>query len=260
MRILFVGDIVGACGRGIFLSLLPEIRLQQDIDMVIVNGENAAHGKGITANISDDFFDAGVDVITMGNHVWNNKDIFEILEYNKRVIRPANLPKSNPGGGSVAVEVGGIKVGVINLLGQVYLDPCDCPFEASEREIARLKEQGCGIIIVDMHAEATSEKAALGWFLDGQVSAVLGTHTHVQTADEKILPKGTGYITDVGMTGAYNSVLGMDKSIIVERFVTKLPQKFQLAEGNAQLNGVIMDIDEADGKCKKIERLSLNDF
>lgn len=259
MKLLFVGDIVGACGRGIFLDSLPKLKQEHALDMVVVNGENSAHGKGITLNISEEFFEAGVDVITMGNHVWNNKDIFQILEYNPRVIRPANLPAGNPGHGSVVCEAGGVKVGVINLLGQVYLDPCDCPFAAAARELEAMKGQA-DVILVDMHAEATSEKMAMGWYLDGRVSAVLGTHTHIQTADEKILPKGTAYITDVGMTGAYYSVLGMDRKIIVDRFVTKLPQKFALAEGGAQFNGVILDIDEADGTCRGIERLSFTDF
>lgn len=260
MKILFTGDIVGSCGRDIFLSSLGEIRLQNDIDMVIINGENSAHGRGISRTICDDFFDAGVDVITMGNHVWNNKDIFEILQDTPQVIRPLNLYEGSPGKGSVIVNIKGTKVGVINLLGRVYLDPCDNPFVAAEKETKALKDAGCSVIIVDMHAEATSEKVALGHFLDGKVSAVLGTHTHIQTADEKILPKGTAYITDVGMTGAYHSVLGMEKNIIVERFLTGLPQKFELAEGGAQFNGVIMDIDEKSGKCLKIERLSFKDF
>lgn len=227
--------------------------------MVIVNGENAAHGKGITLNISEELFDAGVDVITMGNHVWNNKDIFQILEYNSRVVRPANLPADNPGRGSAVCEVGGVKVGVLNLLGQVFMDPCDCPFAAAAREVEALRQE-TDVIIVDMHAEATSEKMAMGWFLDGRVSAVLGTHTHIQTADEKILPKGTAYITDAGMTGAYYSVLGMDRKMIVDRFVTKLPQKFTLADGGAQFNGVVLDIDEASGKSRSITRLSFTDF
>jgi metallophosphoesterase (TIGR00282 family) len=259
MKILFVGDIVGACGRGIFFDSLPSLKREHALDMVIVNGENAAHGKGITLNISEELFEAGVDVITMGNHVWNNKDIFQILEYNSRVIRPANLPADNPGRGSVVCEVGGVKVGVLNLLGQVFMDPCDCPFAAAVREVETLRQE-TDVIIVDMHAEATSEKMAMGWLLDGCVSAVLGTHTHIQTADEKILPKGTAYITDVGMTGAYYSVLGMDRKMIVDRFVTKLPQKFTLADGGAQLNGVVLDIDEASGKSRSITRLSFTDF
>ena len=227
--------------------------------MVIVNGENTAHGKGITLNISEELFEAGVDVITMGNHVWDNKDIYQILDYNSRVIRPANLSAAAPGRGSTVCEAGGVKVGVVNLLGQVFMDPCDNPFAAAEREIALLKEQ-TDIIFVDIHAEATSEKMAMGWFLDGRVSAVLGTHTHIQTADEKILPKGTAYITDAGMTGAYYSVLGMDRKMIVDRFVTKLPQKFTLADGGAQFNGVVLDIDEASGKSRGITRLSFTDF
>lgn len=259
MKILFVGDVVGSVGREMLYSALDEIRSQSEIDMVIVNGENAAHGKGISRVICDDFFEAGVDVITMGNHVWQNKDIFKILETEKCVIRPANLASGVPGNGSVSVKVGGVLVGVVNLLGRVYLDPCDSPFEAAVREVQKLKDEGCSVIIVDMHAEATSEKMALGWYLDGSVSAVLGTHTHIQTADEKILPKGTCYITDVGMTGPYYSVLGMDRKIIVDRFVTGLPQKFELAEGAGQFNAVIMDIDENSGKCRKIERVSICD-
>ncbi len=260
MKILFTGDIVGACGRDIFLSSLPEIRLQNDIDMVIVNGENSAHGRGMSSTVCDSFFDAGVDVITMGNHVWDNKDIFNILNDTSRVIRPTNLATTTPGHGSVAVSVGDVKVGVINVLGRVYLDAADNPFEAAERELEALKKQDCRIIVVDMHAEATSEKVALGYFLDGKVSAVVGTHTHIQTADEKILPKGTGYITDVGMTGAYHSVLGMDKKVIIDRFLTGLPQKFELADGGAQFNGVILDVDEANGQCKDIKRLSFKNF
>lgn len=259
MKILFVGDIVGACGRNMFLKFAAPLKKEHELDMVIVNGENAAHGRGLTLNTSEELFEAGADVITLGNHVWNNKDIFQIFEYNTRVIRPANMPASNPGRGSVVCEAGGVRVGVINLLGQVFSDPCDNPFEAAEREIESMRGRA-DIIIVDMHAEATSEKMAMGWFLDGRVSAVLGTHTHIQTADEKILPKGTGYITDAGMTGAYYSVLGMDRKMIINRFVTKLPQKYTLADGGAQFNGVLLDIDAADGKCKSIERLSFTDF
>ncbi len=260
MKILFVGDVVGAPGRDMLYSALGEIRSQRDVDMVIVNGENAAHGKGISRIICDDFFDAGVDVITMGNHVWQNKDIFKILETEKCVIRPANLSKNVPGNGSVSVKIGDTLVGVVNLLGRVYLDPCDSPFDAATCEVEKLKDEGCSVIIVDMHAEATSEKMALGWYLDGNVSAVLGTHTHIQTADEKILPKGTAYITDVGMTGPYYSVLGMDRKIIVDRFVTGLPQKFELADGAGQFNAVMLDVDEASGKCRSIERISFADI
>lgn len=260
MNILFVGDIVGACGRNIFLNSLPEIRLQENIDAVIVNGENAAHGRGISQNISDAFFDAGVDVITMGNHVWNNNDIFKIFQTSNRVIRPANLPESNPGSGSAVFEAKGEKVGVINLIGRVFMEPCDSPFYAAKREIVLLREQGCNIIIVDMHAEATSEKIAMGWYLDGSVSAVVGTHTHVQSADEKILPKGSAYITDVGMTGPYYSVIGTKRQIIIERFTTGLPQKFEVADGGGQFNGVIIDIDEQSGKSNSIKRISFTDF
>lgn len=259
MKLLFVGDIVGACGREVFYRQLPQLRQEHSIDMVIVNGENTAHGKGITLNISEELFEAGVDVVTMGNHVWDNKDIYQILDYNPRVIRPANLPAQAPGRGSVVCEVGGVKVGVMNLLGQVFMDPCDNPFAAAERELALLNEQ-TNIVFVDLHAEATSEKMAMGWFLDGRVSAVVGTHTHIQTADEKILPKGTAYLTDAGMTGAYYSVLGTDRKVIVDRFVTKLPQKSVIADGAAQLNGVVLDIDEASGKSRSITRLSFTDF
>lgn len=260
MKILFAGDVVGSVGRASLYSALDEIRSQKSIDMIIVNGENAAHGKGISRVICDDFFEAGVDAITMGNHVWQNKDIFRIFDEETSIIRPANLSSAVPGKGSVSIRVGDVLVGVVNLLGRVYLDPCDSPFDAADREVEELKKKGCSVIIVDMHAEATSEKMALGWYLDGRVSAVLGTHTHIQTADEKILPKGTAYITDVGMTGAYYSVLGMDRGIIVKRFVTGLPQKFELADGAGQFNGVLLDIDETSGKCRKIERLAFADL
>lgn len=256
MKILFVGDIVGACGREAFYRHLPGLRQEHALDMVVVNGENAAHGRGLTLNISEEFFEAGVDVITMGNHVWDNKDIFQILDYNPRVIRPANLPAGNPGRGSVVCEAGGVHVGVLNLLGQVFMDPCDSPFAAAERELEALRKQ-TDVILVDLHAEATSEKMAMGWFLDGRVSAVVGTHTHIQTADEKVLPKGTAYITDVGMTGAYYSVLGTDRKIVVDRFVTRLPQKFALADGAAQLNAVVLDVDETTGKSRSIVRIAI---
>ena len=259
MKLLFIGDIVASCGRNMLAKNIDQIRNSFHIDMVIVNGENAAHGRGLTFNIAEELFEVGADVITTGNHVWNNKEIYSILECNPNVLRPANLPESNPGKGVVIYELGNRKVGVINLMGRTFMEANNCPFEAADRAIAQLRQQ-TNVIFVDFHAEATSEKMALGWYLDGRVSAVVGTHTHIQTADEKILPQGTAYLTDAGMTGAYYSVLGMERKIIIERFRTHLPQRFELADGAAQLNGVVVDIDDESGHALEIQRINLTDF
>lgn len=259
MRLLFVGDVVASCGRNMFFKSIDKIKKQYEIDVIILNGENAVHGRGLSLNVSQELFQSGVNVITTGNHVWNNRDILQAMECSPYILRPANMPKNNPGHGSVIFDTGKVKIGVINLIGRVYMEACDCPFEIVDREIARLHKQ-TNIIFVDFHAEATSEKVALGWYLDGRVSAVCGTHTHIQTADERILPKGTAYITDVGMTGAYYSVLGMERSVILKRFRTHMPQKFTLAEGAAQLCAVVIDIDEQTGRANHIERIFLLDF
>lgn len=249
---------MGQCGRRILINSLDKLYRKYNFDAIIVNGENAAHGRGISCAICDEFFSIGIDAITMGNHTWNNNDIYKIIESGQNIIRPANMSNLAPGKGSIVINVGNKKLGIINLLGRVSMEPCNCPFEAAEREIEKLKTQ-TNTILVDFHAEATSEKIAMGYFLDGKVSAVVGTHTHVQTADEKILPKKCAYITDVGMTGAYTSVLGMDKDIILKKFTTGLPMRFEPADGGAQLNAVFIDIND-NGEAENIERINITDF
>lgn len=257
MKVLFVGDIMGQCGRRMLISSLDILYRKYDFDAIVVNAENSAHGRGISSAICNEFFSIGINVITMGNHVWNNSEIYKIIESGQNIIRPANLSSQAPGCGSIVVDINDEKLGVINIMGRVSMQPCDCPFEAAIREIEKVKKQTDNII-VDFHAEATSEKVAMGYYLDGKASAVLGTHTHIQTADEKILPKGCAYITDVGMTGAYTSVLGVDKDIIIKKFVTGLPQRFEPADGKAQLNAVIININ--NGKSESIERINITDF
>lgn len=259
MKLLFIGDIVASCGRNMLARHMGEIREKYSIDFVIVNGENAAHGRGLTLNIAEELFEIGADVITTGNHVWNNKEIYNILECNPHVLRPANLPASNPGKGSVICEKDGYRIGVINLMGRTFMEANDCPFAVADREIEQMGNEA-DVIFVDFHAEATSEKMALGWYLDGRVGAVVGTHTHIQTADEKILPQGTAYLTDAGMTGAYYSVLGMERKMIVERFRTHLPQRFELADGAAQLNGVVVEFAQDTKKAVDIQRINFTDF
>ena len=219
------------------------------------NGENAAHGNGITKNSAAELFSSGVDVITLGNHAFNRSDVSEVFDEYNFVIRPANYLKTLPGEGSIIYDTGVFLVGVINLQGQVFLEPINSPFEAAEKQISKLKEK-TNIIIVDFHAEATSEKGAMAYFLDGKVSAVLGTHTHVQTADSTILPNGTAFISDVGMTGPFGSILGVDKDVIVDRFVNHINRRFEPGINKAQFNAVVLDIDNKTGKCNKIERLN----
>lgn len=225
------------------------------IDFTIANGENAAGGVGITREIANELFANGIDIITMGNHTWDNKDIFNFIDQEERVIRPLNYPPGTPGRGSVIVQLpNGVKIGVINLLGRVFLSNTDCPFTTAIKEIERMQVQ-TPIIFIDFHAEVTSEKVALGWYLDGKVTAVLGTHTHIQTADEKVLPSGTAYMTDLGMTGAYNSVLGVKKELVIEKFLTQLPVRFEVAKGDDILCGAVIKVEESTGRARWIERL-----
>jgi 2',3'-cyclic-nucleotide 2'-phosphodiesterase len=258
MKILFIGDIVGKPGRRAVRELLPEIMNRHQIDLVIANCENAAAGFGVTKEIVEELYRYGIDLLTSGNHIWDKKEINEFLEDFEMLLRPANYPENLLGRGRALISANSTSpVGVINLLGRVFISPpLECPFRVAEREIARLREK-TRVIIVDMHAEATSEKQAMGWFLDGQVSAVVGTHTHVQTADDKILPGGTAYITDVGMTGPFDSVIGIDKEMIIERFLTQVPNRFDVAKKDVHLQGVVIDIDEGSGKSRSIERLDL---
>ena len=255
--ILFIADIVGKPGLTIIEALLPSLIKQHRIDMTIANGENGYNGRGINEQIVRKYFNAGVDVVTGGNHSWNLHDFRIYLDNATRVLRPLNYPSEAPGQGSlVFTHSSGINVGVINLQGRTFMNPIDCPFKAGLEEVERLRHQ-TPIVFIDFHAEASAEKLALGWYLDGQASAVVGTHTHVQTADERILPRGTAYITDVGMTGPFDSVIGMDVDTAIKRFVTQLPEKYQLASANIRLNGVIIEIDIKTGRALKINRVNL---
>ena len=257
MRILFIGDIVGNPGRRAVRELVPQLIARYGIDAVIANCENAAAGFGITREVVEELYSSRIDVLTSGNHIWDKKEIKEFVEDYATLLRPANYPESVPGWGSVTIPAkSGIYIGVINIMGRVFMRPLDCPFRVAEREVERLRKK-TKILIVDMHAEATSEKQALGWFLDGRVSAVVGTHTHVQTADERLLPGGTAYITDVGMTGPFDSVIGIKKEAILERFLTQIPNKFDVARANIQLQGVMIEIDEDSGLSRGIERLTV---
>lgn len=257
MKVILVGDIVGKSGRRALKALLPKVVEKYKVDFVIANGENAAGGFGITEQVAQEIFKSGVHVITGGNHIWDKKEAVKYLDMEKRVLRPLNYPPSVPGFGSIVHGFNsGIKLVVINLAGRVFMQNLDCPFRTMERELERLKEIS-KFIIVDFHAEATSEKLAMGHFLDGKVSAVLCTHTHVQTADDKILHGGTAYITDVGMTGPENSIIGMDKDIVFGRFLTQMPIKFEAAKGDAVFSAVIVEIDMNTGKSLAIRRLQL---
>ncbi len=257
MNVLFIGDVVGAPGRRALEELLSRVVDRHFIDLVITNCENASGGLGITPLIADQLLALGIDVLTSGNHIWKHKEILPYLEATDRLIRPANYPPGTPGQGLSLVETAaGEKAAVLNLEGRVFMNPLECPFRTVDTLLASIPPE-VKVIIVDMHAEATSEKQALGWHLDGRVSAVVGTHTHVQTADERILPGGTGYITDAGMTGPVDSVIGMKKEIILERFLSQLPQPFKVATQNIQLQGVILKINP-QGRCQEINRLHLS--
>ena len=255
MRILFIGDVVGEPGRHAVKELLPKIKKSEGVEFVIANCENTAGGSGITPALADELFGYGIDCLTSGDHIWKRKEILEKLESDSRLLRPANYPEGDPGSGSTIVESeSGVKVGVINLIGRVFMQPVECPFKTAKELVEKLKGKA-RVIIVDMHAEATSEKIALGWYLDGLVSAIVGTHTHVQTADEKILPQGTAFISDAGMTGPFDGVIGRKKEQILNRFLTQMPTKFEMAEGDIQLHGVIIDIDDKTGKADSIKRI-----
>lgn len=243
MIILFFGDIVGKQARKFLLSRLPVLRSRYRADAVVVNGENAANGVGITPKVADELLQGGVDVITTGNHVWKYKEIYSYLDENPRIIRPFNFLPTNPGRGLTVVEVGNERLGVICLSGILTLDPARSPFEVVDQALEHL--QGTRNIIVDMHAEATSEKVAMGFYLAGRVSAVIGTHTHIRTADARILPGGTAYITDVGMCGSRDSVIGVKKEIIIRRMLTQMPQTFEVAEHDVWLEGVAVETDDA---------------
>jgi metallophosphoesterase (TIGR00282 family) len=255
VKILFIGDIVGRTGRHAVTALVPRLVDEHDVDLTIANCENAAGGIGVTPRTGREILNAGIDVLTSGNHVWDKRDAFEFLSDCERVLRPANYPPGAAGSGSGVFKArNGVKVGVVNLQGRVFMQEIDCPFRTGSELLRELHEE-TPVLIVDVHAEATSEKLALGWYLAGQASAVLGTHTHIQTADERVLEGHTAYITDVGMTGPADSVIGIRKDLSIARFVTQLPQRFEAASGPAQLNGVVLDIDEETGAALGIKRV-----
>lgn len=257
MNILFIGDIIGKPGRRAVRELLPALVNEHSIDLVIANCENAAAGFGITRDIIEELYASHIDILTSGNHVWDKKEALEFISDYETLLRPANYPAAVPGHGSVLYPTpGGDYVGVLNLAGRIFMQPIDCPFVKAQEEIARLRAR-TKVIIVDIHAEATSEKKALGWYLDGQVSAVLGTHTHVQTADDEILPGGTAYLSDAGMTGPFDSVIGIKKETIIEKFLTQIPNKFDVAKNDIRLQGAVLDIDPASGRARAIERISV---
>ena len=254
MRILMIGDIVGRSGRKAVMETLTTIRQELKLDIIVANGENAAGGNGITSEIAKDFFGFGVDIITSGNHIWDKKEIISYIDREPRLLRPANYPSGTPGKGVGVYNINGFTVGVINLSGRVYMPDLDCPFKMADVLINNMCQQ-TNIILVDFHAEATSEKVALSRYLDGRISAFVGTHTHIQTADEKILSGGTAYITDLGMTGPYNSVIGVKVDLVLHKFTTQMPVRFEVADGPYQFNAVVIEVDEETGKAESIDRV-----
>ena len=260
INLLFIGDIVAKPGREITRRVLAHLVRIRNIDLVIANVENAAGGFGITRDVAENLRDYGVQVMTTGNHVWDKKEALQYITTEPRLLRPANYPKGVPGGGRYVAEIaGGVRIGIINVMGRIFMNPLDNPFQTVCDEIAQLRsEQNPRIILVDIHAEATSEKKAMGWHLDGEVTAVVGTHTHVQTADEQILPKGTAYITDVGMTGPHDSIIGVEVRPALRRFIDGLPARFDTATNNPRLNAVIVSADTMTGRATRIERLDFS--
>ena len=256
-NLLFIADVLGSPGRDVVKALLPGLRRRHDLHLVICNGENSAAGFGLTKDVARDLFDAGVDVLTGGNHLWDKKDSLEYLAEEPRLVRPANLPPGTPGEGwRVFKATDGTPVGVVNLLGRVFMKEADCPFRAADAALEALKDK-CKVTLVDIHAETTAEKVALGWHLDGRASAVIGTHTHVQTADERVLPGGTAFLCDAGMTGGFDSVIGMDRQGALHRFLTLLPQRLSPATGDPRMNAVLIQVDPATGRARDIRRLQI---
>jgi hypothetical protein len=256
IKILFLGDVVGRPGRRLVGDLLPSLVGRHSVDLTIANGENAAGGLGLTVKAAEELFESGVDLLTSGNHIYRHREICDYLDRSRRVIRPANYPDPSPGRGAVCLETaGGVPVGVINAMGRTFMTPLDCPFRTVDREVSRLREAGARIILVDFHAEATSEKRAMGWHLDGRVGAVVGTHTHVQTADETILPGGTAYLTDLGMTGPHQSVIGMKAEAVLAGFLSGRPQRFEVAKKGLRLEGALISFEPLSGRAINIERI-----
>ena len=253
VKLLFIGDVVGGIGRRALATVLPVLREEHQPDFVVVNGENAAGGVGITAKTAQEMLDLGVDAITLGNHAYRHRDVYEYLDREPRIVRPANFPKGSPGRGHTVVESNGIRLGVVNLSGQLFLEAVRSPFSEADAVLAELRDS-TDAVLVDMHAEATSEKVAIGWYLDGRVMAVVGTHTHVPTADARVLPDGTAYITDVGMTGPRGGVIGVKKELAIERFLTLTQVRFETSREDPWLNGVLVEGD-SDGRARSIRQL-----
>lgn len=254
MKILFIGDIFGSPGRNLMKKYLPDLRKENDIDFCIANGENVAHGKGITQKTANELFNCGVDCFTSGNHIWDKKDSIEFLKEEPRILKPLNYHEDAVGAILYIANIRNSKLAVVNLAGQVYMNPINSPFTALENILPKIKKITHNIF-VDFHAEATAEKKSLALHFDGRISALVGTHTHVQTADEDILPNKTAYITDVGMTGPHDSCIGIDKDIAIRRMITAMPQQFKPAMGGLQINAVVVEIDENTGNAVKIERI-----
>ena len=251
-----VGDVYGEPGRAAVQKLLPKLKQEHQIDFTVVNVENAAGGFGVTATIARAFLDQGVDVMTSGNHIWDKKEIVEYIGKENLLLRPANYPIGTPGAGYITLKAGPHRVTVINLMGRVFMNPIDCPFRKADEILAELGSES-PIVLVDMHAEATSESVAMGWYLDGRVTAVVGTHRHVQTADDRVLPGGTAYITDLGLTGPTDGVIGVDRDQIIQRFLTQMPIRFETAKGPVKLHAVVITVDPESGRASHIERLSI---
>jgi 2',3'-cyclic-nucleotide 2'-phosphodiesterase len=254
MNILMLGDVFGEPGRAALQKTLRRLKDEHRIDFTVVNVENAAAGFGVTPQLARGILELGVDVMTSGNHIWDRKEIVEFIGRENLLLRPANFPPGTPGVGHVTVKAGPHRVAVLNLMGRVFMNPIDCPFQKADEIIPELRRE-TPIVLVDMHAEATSESVAMGWYLDGRVSAVVGTHRHVQTADERVLPGGTAYITDLGMTGPVDSVIGVDKDLILQRFLTQMPIRFEPARGPAAVCGVVVTVDPETGRASEIRRL-----
>jgi len=259
MRILFIGDIVGKPGREMVRKGVRALVEEHEIDLVIANAENAAAGFGITKDIGDTLLEWGVDVMTSGNHIWDKKEAIDYIASEPRLLRPANYPAGVPGRGSYVAKTGdGRSVGIVNVMGRVFMANIDDPFQVVLREIEAIRHRA-NVIIVDFHAEATSEKVAMGWYLDGKVAGVFGTHTHVQTADERILPNGTAVLTDVGMTGPHDGIIGMEREPSLARFLNAMPSRFEPATGNPKLNAVMIDADDKTGRATSVTRLSCSE-
>ena len=258
MKILFVGDIYGRPGKKVASKFIPRYLEEKGVDFCIANGENAAGGFGLTSNIARKYFSFGIDVITSGNHIWDLKETQSILSESDNILRPANYPQGVPGKGYTVLRKNGMSIGVLNLIGRIFMQPVDCPFSVADEIVASLNIQ-TNIIIVDFHAEASSEKMALGWYLDGRVSAVLGTHTHVMTADERILPEGTAYISDVGMTGPHDSIIGVRIEQSLARLIKQMPVRFSPAENGLKFSAVLLEIEDSSGRALSIERIFESD-